>query len=71
MLRLAIPAGLMALLALLAACQPKPRDKAATPPGDTCRNGPAYNPQRSKEWNELRAQMQCGKLDDADEPGPR
>ena len=61
----------MALLALLAACQPKPRDKAAAAPGDACRNPPAYNPQRSKEWNDLRAQMQCAKLDETDEPKPR
>jgi hypothetical protein len=79
MLRLALPAALMALPILMAACQPEtrekaaaaPRDKAVTVPGDPCTTKPAYNPQRSKEWNDLRAQMQCAKLGAPDESEPR
>lgn len=71
MLRIALPAGLIALLALLAACQPKPREKAATAPRDDCGAAPAYNPDRSKQWNELRARMECAKLEGQTEPKPR
>jgi hypothetical protein len=70
-LRFALPSALVALVALLTACQPKPREKAATPHGDTCGTPPPYNPERSKEWNALRAQMDCAKLEEPGEPKPR